>query len=114
MLASGGQSAKMPAHPEWTNCFQERWIDYDLNYSGDSFGAVLEELESDRDGCDGFIKYEPGSNPQQHLETKEQLRRENVQWRTAKLSFLGALIGALIGSVLPKLMSWLAGAPLNR
>jgi len=94
----------MPANPEKARCYQNRWVDYELGYSGDSIDGVAEELKTSRDDCGGFINHEPGSTPQQHLDRQEQLRKERVQSRIALLAFLGALLGALIPSILSRLL----------
>lgn len=107
MLASRGVSAKMPANPERTRCFQDCWVDYDLSYVGDSFDGVLEELDANRNKCQSFIQYESGFTPAEHLEREEQRRRERIQLRIAKWGFLGGLIGALVGSTLPSFWKWL-------
>lgn len=109
MLRTRGQSAVMPADPEQTGCYRNCWTDYDLTYSGDSLNGVFEELGRPRQKCPGFFQYEPGFTPAQDLERQEERRREQVQWRTAKVGFWGAFLGALIGVVLPSLLHRMVG-----
>jgi hypothetical protein len=105
MLITQGKSAAMPSHPEQTACHKNLWVEYDVTYSGDSMEGVFDELERSRDQCAGFLSYEPGLSPTQHIERQEQERRERLQWRTAKLSFFGGL-GALIGSLGSNIPRW--------
>lgn len=58
----------------------------------------------------GFAAYESGYNPAQHLHRLEQKRQERFQWRIARLGLVGALTGALIGSILPHVPHWIAAA----
>ena len=106
MLGTRGQSAVMPANSERTRCFKNLW-DYELHYSGDTFEGVFEELERLRDECSGFAPYEAGFTPAQHLERQIEQRKEKLQWRIAKLGFLGALLGGLVGSVIFPELRWL-------
>jgi len=92
----------MPANPEQTRCFKNLW-DYGLIYSGDTFDGVVEEIEKDRDGCAGFASYDAGFTPVQHLEHQIEKRKEELQWKIAKLGFLGALLGAILGTIVPKI-----------
>ncbi len=109
MLSSHGESAAMPTHSEQTECFRSLWVEYDLTYFEYSLEGVFDELKRSRDDCAGFFPYESGFTPAQHLERQEERRREKLQWRIARLGFLGALLGALIGSVLPNLWRWVEG-----
>jgi hypothetical protein len=114
MLASRGESAAMPTHSEQTDCFRNLWVEYDLNYWEPSLEGVFDELKRSRDKCVGFFPYESGFTPAQHLERQEGRRREKLQWRIARLGFFGALLGALIGSVLPSLWRWLERLVVHR
>jgi len=76
----------MPSSPERIRCFKNLW-DYDLCYTGDDFQGVIDELESPRDKCLGFVAYDAGYSPAQHLEHEIERRRDKLQWRIAKLSF---------------------------
>ena len=106
MLSSRGQSAAMPTHSEQTECFRSLWVEYDLTYFEPSLEGVLDELLRCRDNCPGFFPYESGFTPAQHLERQAGRRREKLQWQIARLGFFGALLGALIGSVLSNLLRW--------
>ncbi|MBN1291131.1 MAG: hypothetical protein JXB48_04760 [Candidatus Latescibacteria bacterium] len=106
MLGTHGQSAVMPAHSEQTRCFKNLWI-YDLIYSGDTFNGVIEEIERNRDDCPGFLPYEAGLTPAQHLESQLEKRKEKLQWRIAKLGFWGALFGGIVGTLLYQFFNWL-------
>lgn len=105
MLSSHGESAAMPAHSEQTRCFKNLW-DYDLIYSGDTFDGVIDEISRSRDECSGFVSYEAGFNPAQHLENQIEQRKEKLQWRIAKLSFLGAILGAIVGTIILTILKW--------
>ena len=92
MLGTHGRSAVMPAHPEQTRCFKNLW-DYDLHYTGDTFDGVIEEIERSRDDCPGFIPYEAGFTPGQHLEIqleqkKQKLEEWDLKWLSKKKSDL--------------------------
>lgn len=106
MLGSRGHSAVMPARSEQTTCLKNLWVDYDLTYSGDSMDGVIEEIEKNRDQCPGFFRYEPGVSPVDHVERQREERRERTQWRIAKMSFCGGLLGALIGALGANLPHW--------
>jgi hypothetical protein len=106
MLGTHGESAVMPAHSEQTRCFKNLW-DYDLIYSGDSFDGVIEEIRQLRDNCPGFGLYEAGFSPAQHFENQIEHRKEKLQWRIAKLSFLGAISGGIVGTIILALLKWL-------
>lgn len=67
MLATGGSSAVMPAHPERTRCFRDLW-GYDLHFVGDSWDEVKCELDQPRDNCRGFEIHESGISPKWHLD----------------------------------------------
>lgn len=107
MLGTRGQSAVMPAHPEQTRCFKNLW-DYDLHYVGDTFGGVIEEIERGRDDCPGFLPYEAGFTPVQHLENQIEQRKEKLQWRIAQLGFFGALFGGIAGAIIIAILKWVA------
>lgn len=106
MLGSRGVSAVMPTHPEQTRCFKNLW-DYDLTYIGDTFDGVIEEIELSRDNCPGFVTYEAGFTPAQHLEAQLEQRKERLQWRIAKLGFWGALLGGIVGTIILSLLKWI-------
>ena len=106
MLNTRGESAVMPAHSEQTRCFKNLW-DYDLHYSGDTFEAVIEEISQPRDECLGFDSYEAGFSPAQHIENQVEQRKEKLQWRIAKLGFLGALLGGVVGTIILAVLKWL-------
>ena len=106
MLSSFGESAVMPAHSEQTRCFKRLW-DYDLIYSGDTIDGVIDEISRARDECPGFAPYESGFNPAQHLENQVDQRKEKLQWRIAKLSFLGAILGGIVGTIVLAVLKWL-------
>ena len=106
MLGTKGQSAVMPANADQTRCFKNLW-DYDLTYVGDNFGGVVEEIERERHQCRGFAPYEAGFTPEQHLEHQIDQRKEKLQWRIAKLSFFGALLGGVIGIMILEVLKWL-------
>jgi len=96
----------MPVHPEQTRCFKNLW-DYDLNYTGGTFDGVIEEIERGRNNCAGFLPYEAGLTPAQHLESQIEQRKEKLQWRIAKLGFWGALLGGIAGTILLQFLKWL-------
>ena len=109
MLGTKGQSASMPANSEQTRCFKNLW-DYDLIYSGDILDGVVEEIEKDRNECSGFASYDAGFTPEQHLEHQIEERKEKLQWKIAKLGFMGALLGAIVGTIalkIPGIIKWL-------
>lgn len=106
MLGTRGQSAVMPPHPEQTQCFKKLW-DYGLIYVGDTFDGVIEEIERSRDDCTGFLPYEAGLTPDQHLESQKEQREEKLQWRIAKLGFCGALLGGIAGTLIYQCFNWL-------
>lgn len=107
MLASGGVSAKMPAHADGTRCFKNLW-EYDVHYAGDSWDGVKNELEESRDDCAGFRAYEAGFNPIEHKAHQEQDRLQAVQWRVARLGFVGSVLGGLLGTGIAALIRWLS------
>jgi hypothetical protein len=96
----------MPSHSDRTRCFRNLW-DYDLHYVGDSFDGVLEELSRSRDNCPGFLPYAAGRSPAEHLEQEVEERKEKLQWQVAKLGFWGAVVGAVLGTLLTGLVQWL-------
>jgi hypothetical protein len=98
----------MPSNPERTRCHRNLWVIYDLTYTGDSLDGVFEEIERPRDKCPGFFQYESGFAPDQHFQRRDEKQREKLQWRIAILGFGGALIGAIVGSRLHELVSWVA------
>lgn len=110
MLGSRGKSAVMPVHYQDTGCFRNLWPLYDVTYSGNAVEGIFDELQRSRKDCAGFAAYESGYTPAQHLERLEERRKERFQWRIAKLGFVGALTGALIGSILPHVPHWIAAA----
>ena len=112
MIGTHGQSVVMPAHPEQTRCFKNLW-DYDLIYVGDTFDGVIEEIGRNRDDCPGFLPYEAGLTPAQHLESQVEQRKEKLQWRIAKLGFWGALLGGIAGTILYQCFNWLIKLILN-
>jgi hypothetical protein len=105
MLATRGQSASMPAHSDKTRCFKNIW-EYDLHYVGDSIAGVFDELESPRDECTGFARYEPGLSPARHLERQEEERKGKLQLRIARLGFYGALIGGVVTAIILEVLKW--------
>jgi ribosomal protein S27AE len=96
MLGMRGQYSVMPAHPERTTCSKNLWVSYDLHYSGDSWEGILEELDRSRNKCPGFFAYNAGLSLAAHAERQEKRHGERIQWATAGLAFLGALIGGLL------------------
>ncbi len=105
MLGAKGRSSVMPANPEQTQCFKNLWTQYDLMYAAASFGGVVEEIGRDRKPCQGFTVYEAGFTPEQHLEHPIDRRKEKLQWRIAKLGFLGALLGGIVATALA-ILKW--------
>ncbi len=106
MLGTHGESAVMPTHSEQTRCFKNLW-DYDLIYLGDTFDGVIDEISKSRDSCPGFALYEAGFSPSQHLENQVEHRKEKLQLRIAKLSFVGAILGGIVGTIIIGLLKWL-------
>jgi len=105
MVGTKGQSAVMPADAEQTRCFKNLWL-YDLTNATANFNGVIEEIERDRHQCRGFASYDAGFSPQQHLDHQEGQRKERLQWRIAKLGFFGALLGGILGTMVPAAMKW--------
>lgn len=68
----------MPAHPEQTRCFKNLW-DYDLHYTGDTFAGVIDEIERNREDCPGFMPYEAGFTPAQHLEIQLEQKKQKLE-----------------------------------
>jgi len=96
---------------EGVRCSKRLWVDFDLSSAQDKdvvFFEMYDELERSRRRCGGFFKYEPGFDPAAHLQRQEEVRKEHLQWRIAKLGFVGALFGGAIGVLLVKLFEWLA------
>lgn len=48
------------------HCSRSLWVSYDLTYVGTNADAIFEELEGDRRGCRGFLRYRPGWTPNEH------------------------------------------------
>ena len=101
-------------------CFKSLW-EYEAHYTGDSWEGVRHELWSDertatlraRDDCGGFRIYQAGFSPPQHLERQLEDRRQDTQWRIAKLGFWGALLGGAFGTGIVGLISWLISLKSN-
>jgi hypothetical protein len=55
--------------------------------------------------CKGFHPWTPGRTPQEHKALEDERRASRQQLRLAVLAFLGALLGAL----LPSIVGWVAG-----
>lgn len=98
-LGTNSQST-MPANPEQAFCYKNLWVNYDLSYSGDSLIGVIEELQEDRDQCSGFLSYEAGFAPEQHIEHQIELRKERLQWKIARFSFFGGFVGGVAATIL--------------
>lgn len=88
MLASHGTSAVMPADCEQTQCFKGLWVEYDLIYAIPDFQGVRKEIERNRDDCPGFMPYEAGFTPEQHLEI--QLNAEKLLGAQEETKEVGA------------------------
>jgi hypothetical protein len=101
------ESASMPGNAEQTDCFKGLWRDY----SGVSFGSpldgVFDEVKRSRKSCPGFFQHEYGFTPAQHLDRQEQRRREQVNWKIARLGFFAGVLGAFLGSFLRDLPHWI-------
>jgi hypothetical protein len=105
-LDARGQSAVMPMIPESARCFKNLW-DYDLTYSGDSLEGVIDELGRDRSRCPGFVNYEAGFTPVQHLDRLDQQRDNKLQWRIAKIGFWSAVVGGIVGAIVTAILGLL-------
>lgn len=101
MIGTEGKSASMPSNYEQTRCFKDLW-EYDLHYIGNSFDGVIDEIKINRNSCRGFIPYEPGFTPEQHIEIQLENRKEKLQWKVAILGFLGSLLGGIIVTIISK------------
>ncbi len=76
--------AGLPCSPEELtnlNCTRSLWVDYDVMYKRDSVQGIFDELEQDRRGCTGYLKYRPGFSPSEHrdlllkrMDSKEKLK----------------------------------------
>src|SRR6266849_319499 len=62
-------SAGLPCSPEELknlNCTRSLWVDYELTYLDGSTQGIFDELERERRGCAGYLKYRPGFSPSEH------------------------------------------------
>ncbi len=99
MLHSEG-SAGLPCSPDELtnlNCTRSLWVDYDLTYNSDSVQGIFEELEQDRRGCAGYLKYRPGFSPSEHRDLL--LKRMDSK---EKLKF------AVLGGIVTLFFAWIA------
>lgn len=76
-------------------------MDYDLSYfSVTNAEALFDELKKQRRPCQGFVRYRPGSSPNEHkaLEEGKRERREKI---------MNWLVGGVGGVILTLLSKWL-------
>ncbi len=66
MLAAHGRGV-MFDHYEKTECHKNLW-DWSLHYSALDFDVLIDEIERNRNKCDGFFKHIAGLTPEQHMQ----------------------------------------------
>jgi len=99
MLHSEGR-AGLPCSPEELtnlNCTRSLWVDYDLTYFDGSVQGIFDELERERRGCAGYLKYRPGFSPSEHRDLL--LKRMDSKER---------LMFAALGGIVTLLLAWIA------
>ncbi|SRR6266404_647432 len=100
ILLHGEGSAGLPCSPEELtdlNCTRSLWVDYDLTYVDGSAQGIFDELEQDRRGCAGFLRYRPGFSPSEHRDLL--LKRMDSK---EKLKF------AVLGGIVTLFFAWVA------
>ena len=73
-------------------CSRSLWVSYDLMYVGTDADAIFEELEGDRRGCRGFLRYRPGWAPNEH---RELLSKALETRQKVFFTILGTILGLL-------------------
>ncbi len=104
ILLHFGGSAGLPCSPEELtnlNCTRSLWVDYDLTYFDGSAQGIFDELEQDRRGCAGYLRYKPGFSPSEprNLLLKGMDSKE-------KLKF--AVLGGIAGGIVTLFFTWIA------
>src|SRR6266849_5049259 len=99
MLHCAG-SAGAPCSPEELknlNCTRSLWVDYELTYLDGSAEGIFDELQRERRGCAGYLKYRPGFSPSEHRDLL--LKRMDSK---EKLKF------AVLGGIVTLFFAWIA------
>ena len=92
-------NAGLPCSPEELtnlNCTRSLWVDYDLNLRNSAQG-IFDELQRERRGCAGYLKYRPGFSPSEHRDLL--LKRMDSK---EKLKF------AVLGGIVTLFFAWIA------
>jgi len=92
--------------PDWKKlwCHCNRWVRYELTYTGPSYEGLQEELQQDRRTCKSYLRYREGWSPDEHRELR--LKREEVRVRVLFL-LLGSLLGSALTLLVKSLTNWL-------
>lgn len=81
-------------HEDAVDCHKRLW-----NWEDDApINIIVWETDQLRYGCRGYRRYSPGRSPKDHLALEDEGRSVRLQIVLGFLSFLGAMIGAWIGS----------------
>jgi hypothetical protein len=86
---------------EAVGCSRRLWTDA-LYYGGKNAETVFEEIERDRNACEGFLGYRPGWSPDEH---KELIRGKDVRKERiflVLLTVVGGSVTALLMDILLK------------
>jgi hypothetical protein len=81
-------------------CHRSLWVGYDLTYVGNPEGPKLDEV-TERRRCDGFLRYQPGLRPEEHINRLSRSEERKAQFWTL-------LLASVLGSILTLVGQWVA------
>lgn len=100
----------MPTDWQAAQCQRGLWTTYDLTYASADLEGTHDELKRSRDDCPGFVRYEWGFSPVQHLDLQQKARERQQRIGdsvvTGALGGIVALLRQQLASLLQKLAVW--------
>jgi hypothetical protein len=80
------------------SCTRHLW--FNLEIAGGDPDEIREEIDRQRKGCVGYLRYKPGWSPSEHkaLVTKKEDRREKI---------VMVIAGGIIGGIIALFFQWL-------
>lgn len=82
-------------------CFRSLWVYFDLTYCGvPPADEIFDMVQKQQRNCKGYFRYMPGWSPSGH----QELLLKALEW---KQKFRFAVLGAVLGSGLTLLATWM-------